>query len=462
MEKLSVREVLKATKGVLLDGSAEFLVDSVSINSKKIKKGAVFVPIMGENVDGHGFIEEAFEAGAVATLISKNDVVAKKKDKAYIKVKDTKLALQQLAEYYRKKFDIPIIGVTGSVGKTSTKEMIASALSARFNVYKTYGNLNGQLGLPLSILELEHKHDVAVIEMGISEPEEMDKLVKIAMPNCAVITNIGVTHIENLHTRENIFKEKFKITNYFKNSNCLFINGDDPLLCNVQKNNQFEVDFFGIKNDCKFRAKNIFCQNGKTKFELICNNVWREFIIPIIGEHNVYNALAAIAVGSFLGMSLNEIQNGLLQFKNLAMRQNVYHLNGIILVDDTYNANPDSMKSALNVLKQISKDNGKKIAVLADMLELGDLTQELHFEVGENVAHAGVDILITVGNLAKFIAKGAMQHKKYMKIYSVCSNKEAIDCLKKVVSKNDSILVKGSRGMHAEEISKKIISLYKK
>lgn len=462
MEKLSVSEILKATSGILLNGSVEFFVDSVSINSKKIKKGALFVPIIGENVDGHNFIKEAFAAGAVAALVSKSDFVAKDRDKACIKVKDTRLALQQLAAYYRKKFDIPIIGVTGSVGKTSTKEMIASVLSERFNVHKTYGNLNGQLGLPLTILELEHKHEVVVVEMGISEPDEMDKLAKIAMPNCAVITNIGVTHIENLHTRENILKEKFKITNYFKNSNCLFINGDDPLLCKIQKNNMFKVASFGIKNDCKFKAKNIFCQDEKTKFDVICDNVCREFVIPTIGEHNIYNALTAIAVGSFLGLSLNEIQNGLLKFKNIAMRQSVHHLNGVTLIDDSYNANPDSMKSALNVLKQISKDSSKKIAILADMLELGELTQELHFKVGEFAAHAGVDVLITVGNLAKFIAKGALRHNKDINVYSVCSNIDALECLKKVIDKNDSILVKGSRGMHTEEISKEIISLYKK
>ena len=206
MKKLYINEILYAVNGELLSGFDGTLIDSVSINSREIKNGALFVPIKGENVDGHKFIEEAFAAGAVATLTSEHN--STESDKIYIKVKDTKIALQQLAAYYRRKFKIPVVGITGSVGKTSTKEMIFSVLSAKFNVHKTAGNLNGQIGLPLTIFGIEPCHDVAVVEMGISEFDEMATLSETAAPTCAVMTNIGVTHIENLHTKENIFKEK--------------------------------------------------------------------------------------------------------------------------------------------------------------------------------------------------------------------------------------------------------------
>lgn len=459
MKKLHINEILSAVNGELLSGLDEILVDSVSINSKKIKNGALFVPIKGENVDGHKFIEEAFAAGAAATLTSEHNFV--ESDKIYIKVKDTKIALQQLAAYYRRKFDIPVAGITGSVGKTSTKEMISSVLSAKFNVHKTAGNLNGQIGLPLTIFGIEPCHDVAVVEMGISEFDEMDTLSEIAVPTCAVMTNIGVTHIENLHTKENIFKEKFKITNSLSQSDYLFFNGDDEVLSKVQSNYEFNVVSFGIKNNCNFTAKNIFYENETTTFEVLYDGNCQKFKIPTIGEHNVYNALAAIAIGLSMGMDVVEVQDGLSRFKNVDMRQSIHYLNGVTLIDDSYNANPDSMKSALKVLPQVAK-SGRKIAVLADMLELGEMAQQLHFEVGIFAAQLGIDILVTVGELAKFISDGAISFNKNIVSYSFFSNNDAFECLKNLIRTGDSILVKGSRGMHMEEISQKIISLNKK
>lgn len=466
MEKLSINEVLVAVDGELLCGSAEVLVDSVSTNSKEIRNGALFVPIKGENFDGHAFIWEAFAAGAVATLISECEVDCMPegcdKNKIHIKVKDTKVALQQLATYYRQKFDIPVIGITGSVGKTLTKEMIASVLAARFNVHKTNGNLNGQIGLPLTMFGLKRSHEVAVVEMGISEFNEMETLLAIAKPTCAVITNIGVTHIENLHTKENIFNEKLKIAGRLEKKGCLFVNGDDEILHNVPKIGYFRVVTFGLKNNCDFTARNITFEGGKTSFEAVHNEKRQRFEISTIGEHNVYNALVAIAIGHFMGMSSDEIQSGLLQFKNLNMRQNVYNLQDIILIDDSYNANPDSMKSALAVLAQVGQSK-RKIAVLADMLELGNMARDLHFEVGYFAASVDIDVLITVGTLAKFIAEAATNSaQKAIATYSFLSKEDAFACLKGLIQPGDCILVKGSRGMHMEEIAKETISLYKK
>lgn len=459
MEKLYVNEILMAVNGVLLSGSDDVAVNSVCINSKELKNDALFVPIKGENFDGHDFIASAFEAGAVATLTSRDIVV--NSDKVCIKVEDTKIALQRLAAYYRQKFKIPVVGVTGSVGKTSTKEMIASVLSAKFNVHKTVGNLNGQIGLPLTIFGLESRHDVAVVEMGISEFDEMESLAKVAMPNYAVMTNIGVTHIENLHTRENIFSEKFKITSFLSDSDYLFINGDDEILGKMQNGYQFNVVSFGIKNNCEFTARNIVCENEKTKFQVLHGESFRNFVIPTIGEHSVYNALVAIAIAFSMGMNADEIQAGLFQFKNLDMRQNIQHLGEITLIDDSYNANPDSMKSALKVLAQISK-KGRKIAVLGDMLELGDLAEQLHFEVGTFAAQIGTNIVITVGELAKFIAGGAVNLNANIRIFSFDSTEEALDCLKSLIRSDDTVLVKGSRSMHMEKISEDLVSCYKK
>lgn len=454
MEKLYINEILSAVNGKLLCGADSAVISSVSINSKEVKKGSLFIPIKGENFDAHNFIEDAFNAGAIATLTSNHDKMDS--DNIYIKVKDTKKALQDLAAYYRRKFNIPVIGITGSVGKTSTKEMISAALSSKFNVLKTSGNLNGQIGLPLTIFNLESQHDVAVLEMGISEPCEMDRLSYIAKPDYAVMTNIGVTHIENLHTKENILKEKFKITKTLNKDSVLFINGDDELLSNIENNYEYKVVSFGIKNDCTFKATNIFQNDETTEFDVIYENIKERIIIPTIGEHNVYNAMVAIAIGVCLGINIYDLKKGLLKFENLNMRQCIYHLNEVTLIDDSYNANPDSMRSAVKVLIQVAKGK-RKIAVLADMLELGNMSKSLHYDLGTFIAQMNVDILITIGEMADYIAKGAISCSKNINVYSFDSNEQAINCLKNIVCLGDTILVKGSRGMHTEKISHSII-----
>ena len=452
MDKLSIREIIAAVDGKLLSGRDDITVDSVSTNTRELSPGALFIPIKGDKFNGHDFIENAFEAGALATLTAEHDNIGLDQNKIYIKVHDTRVALQRLAAYYRSKFDIPVVGVTGSVGKTSTKEMIASVLSEKFKVHKTSGNLNGQIGLPLTLLGIEAGHEVAVVEMGISEFNEMEALAEMARPSHAVLTNIGVTHIENLLTRENIFKEKFKITSFLREEDYLFVNGDDDILCKTQGRAAFNVISFGITNDCIFTARNLSTQNETTRFEVLYSGACREFVIPTIGEHNVYNALVAIAIGLSMGMTLDEIQAGLSRFKNLNMRQSIHHLSDITLIDDTYNANPDSMKSALKVLAQLPK-KGRKIAVLGDMLELGEMATSLHEEVGRVAAQLGVDIVMTVGALAKAIAEGTTP-STHAHIFN--SNEEAIACLKELIRPGDAVLVKGSRSMHMEEIVQEI------
>ncbi len=459
MEKISIEELLVAVDGILVSGSKDKYFSSVSIDSREEQKGSLFVPINGSNINAHRFIEQAFKNGAVATLMSED--VNIKLDGTYIKVDNTTTALQKLAAFYRRKFTIPVIGITGSVGKTSTKEMISSVLSARFNVHKTIGNFNGQIGLPITVFNLNKYHEVAVLEMGISEFDEMDRLSKIAAPNYAVITNIGVTHIENLKTKENILKEKFKIINTLDRNSKLFINGDDELLSRLQNAYKFQVVSFGINNDCTFTGRNIVSNGELTEFDVIHKENKYHMQIETVGEHNVLNAIAAVGIGIELGLSIDEIKNGLLKFKPLDMRQQIYNFDGIKIIDDSYNANPDSMKSALNVLCQIGKD-GRKIAVLADMLELGESSEELHYMIGKHCADLNIDILLTVGEEAKYINNGARENNSEIKVKHFIDNNEVVVYLSEEVKNNDVILVKGSRGMKTDFIVKKMMDLFKK
>lgn len=454
MEKLYIREILDATRGTLLCGNPNLEILSVSTNSKTASKGSLFIPIRGEKMDGHQFIESAFANGAVATFTSMHDFA--NSDKTYIRVDDTLKAMQDLASYYRGKFDIPVIGITGSVGKTSTKEMIASVLSSCLNVAKTAGNLNGQIGLPQTILDIEKKHEVAIVEMGISMFSEMEKLSKIARPNFAVMTNIGVTHIENLKTRENILKEKLHIADTLTEGSVLFLNGDDELLGGIDSLGRFKVVTFGMGEGSDIKAENVRTDGDHTCFDVVHNGLHENVTIPVVGVHNVYNALVAIGLGLEMGLPMSKIKLGLLRYENLNMRQQIHRLEKFTVIDDSYNASPDSMQSALNVLDQVAV-KGRKIAVLADMLELGDISKEKHFNLGKEAANHNIDILVTVGTEAKYIAKGARSFSETMRVIECESNCEAQNYLKEIVKKGDNILVKGSRGMHMEQIAQFLV-----
>lgn len=472
MEELSVKEIVKAVKGALLCGDENTIISDVITNSKEITRGNLFIPIKGARFDAHDFIKSAFENGAYATLTEKDEF--DKNLGVYIKVKNTRDAFQHLAAYYRSKFDIPIIGVTGSVGKTSTKEMIAAALFKYGNIMKTKGNLNSQIGVPMTIFQLNKEHDAAVVEMGISEPGEMDRISFVVKPNRAVITNIGISHIENLKTRENILKEKLNIAKYIKSSSGrLYLNGNDPVvkkesgkfydfLENLEQNQDFRRDcviYYGTDNFCDYKATDIRTVDYKTEFVLQCKHYKGKVVIPCIGIHNVYNALAAIAIAYDLGLNIDEIQSGLLTYKAMAMRQQIYKLKDINLIDDSYNASPDSMKSGIDVLVQL-KGNNRGIAVLADMLELGTESKKAHFDLGKYIVEKKIEVVITVGNESKEIVNGIKAYGANALTKSFLSNEEASDYLKTIINKSDNILVKGSRGMHADEIAKELLNEY--
>lgn len=474
MEILTIKEIIAAVDGKLLCGNENHIVNNIVTNSKEISKGNLFIPIKGKRFDAHDFIKSAFDNGACATFTQKENF-----DKSlgiFIKVKDTKIAFQKLASYYRNKFNIPIIGVTGSVGKTSTKEMISAALLKYGNVMKTKGNLNSQLGVPMTMFQLNNNHDIAIVEMGISEPGEMKKLANIVKPSSAVITNIGISHIENLKTRENILKEKLYIASYINtNIGKLYLNGSNDIIRNesgkffdflesLEQNQKFRngsVIYYGIDEFCDYKASDIKTIGNMTEFILDCKFYKGKIIIPCIGAHNVYNALAGIAIAYNLGLNINDIQEGLLTYKPIAMRQQIHRLPNINLIDDSYNASPDSMKSGIDILLKI-KNNNRGIAVLADMLELGEKSKKSHFDLGTYLAKKNIEVVVTVGDEAKEIINGIRSKSNNTLTASFQNNDDAFEYLKTIIKTSDNILVKGSRGMRTDKIVDKILHEYSK
>lgn len=450
---LKVEDILKATGGILICGPKDVNIDGISTDSRTVKEGELFVPLRGQNFDGHDFIWQALENGAAAIIISKD--LAFDAPKSVIKVDDTFVALQRIAEYYRNRFGrLRVVGVTGSTGKTTTKEMIYYVLSRKYNVLKTKGNYNNQIGLPLTILNLRPEHDVAVVEMGMSSFGEIRTLKNIAKPDIAVYTNIGVSHIEKLGSRENILKAKLEMIEEFTEDDYVVLNADDDMLLQASKNIHSHLITYGIDRG-EIKASDIK-QEDKLYFNVKLPDEHGSVLkvaINTYGRHNVYNALAAIAVGFILQLDPGDISAGLMDYKPEKMRLNVMEVNGLIIIDDAYNASPDSVKAAIDVLCDMRKNKSRILAILGDMKELGDYSYEAHRQIGEYVYQKGIDVLISVGKLAEHIADGALQcGMESEKIYKVKDNRSAIEVLKTIVKKGDVILVKGSRAMMMEEI----------
>ncbi|MEG1992258.1 MAG: UDP-N-acetylmuramoyl-tripeptide--D-alanyl-D-alanine ligase [Acetivibrio sp.] len=467
MKSIQIKEIIKAVDGRLLWGEEEQNITSVSTNSKEIKKGALFVPIIGERVDAHDFMESAFSQGAVAAFTSRHKTKEECGNQGTcIYVKDTQKALQDFAAYYRSLFTLPIIGITGSVGKTTTKEMIAAALGMKYKVLKTAGNMNSQVGLPLMMFHIEEDTQIAVIEMGMSEEGEMKRLAYIARPETVVMTNIGVSHIGQLGSQENIRREKLTIINTFKEGNRLYLNAEDPLLWEIGKNPEISMweetkkaasltkySYYGLGKSPDARAENIEIKGKETFFDFILGDCCEPIILSVLGIHNVENAVAALAVAKQYGIDPKIAKIGLKAYEPMAMRGQIFENKGIRIIDDTYNASPDSMKSGIHVLLEM-KDLKRRIAVLADILELGEISESCHYEVGEYIAKERnqdrqINMLVTVGKEAKAIGRGA---KEALSIYSFDTGEEAIAFLLENTMAGDGILVKGSRGMHMEKV----------
>lgn len=473
MKSIKAVTLAEAVGGKLLSGNGELLITSVSTNSKEIQPGALFVPIIGERVDAHSFIGMALENGAVATF-TQREIKTYQEGKAYIQVTDTLRALQLAAAYYRSQFSMPLIGITGSVGKTTTKEMIAAALSTRKKVLKTKGNMNSQVGLPLMMFELEEDMDVAVIEMGMSEVGEMHRLSIVAKPDMAVMTNIGVSHIGQLGSKENIRKEKLNIIDEFAGDNPIYVNGDDALLGEIKdfvdmarqgkevprelfdgdtckKLGEIQVVEFGTSEKCMYHGEDIKTVGENTHFTYVSESGREEVVLSVLGNHNVNNAVVALAIAEKLGIQPSVAKEGLAEYQPIDKRGQVFESNGVKIVDDTYNASPDSMKSGADMLLAM-QDLNRKILVLADVLELGEVSRECHYEVGISLAMKQLDAVICVGTEAKAICEGIKDNTSAILTRHFENKEQAIVFLKEYVKEGDGILVKGSRGMHMEEV----------
>lgn len=442
---MKIEEILNATKGKLICGDINEKCENFKRDTREIENGDVYIALKGERFDGNDFYLDAIDRGAKTCILSKE--VESYKDVNIIKVEDTTKALQDIAKYKRSLYDIPVVAVTGSVGKTSTKDLIASVVSQGYNTLKTQGNLNNTIGLPLTVLALKNE-EAMVVEMGMNQFGEISKLTNIAKPTIAVITNIGTAHIGNLGSRENILKAKLEILEGLQ-GNTVIINNDNDLLHKwaTENENKYNIITYGIENESNFMAKDIKLFENKSEFYY--QNKLVE--VPVGGEHFILNSLCAIAVGNALKIPLDKIINGIANFELSKKRMEMNtSKEGAIVINDTYNANYDSMKAAIKYLKEIK--NRRKIAILGDMLELGDYSKELHKKVGEEIDN-NIDILITVGKEAENIANNA----KAKEIFMFKTNDEAILKLKEIILKNDAILVKASNGMHFNEIVNAIV-----
>ena len=451
MKQVTVKHILEVTGGTLLCGEESYEITHFSTDSRKMQEGYLFVPILGERVNGHRFIESALEYGG-ATLTQEHD---KKEDThPWIRVKDTKKAMQQIAGWYRGKMNFPVVAVTGSVGKTTTREMITRALEAGLSVFHTEGNYNSQTGVPLTIARMTGEEEVAVLEAGMSQFGEMTELEKMIRPNIVVFTNIGVAHIENLGTQDNICKEKMELAKNVDANGVIFLNGDDEILMKHQMEFGAKVLTYGTGEHCDYQAKEICTEQGKTMFTYVRNGKETPIIMDVLGHHNVLNALAAFGVAEFLGLPIEKTCH---QFENFkGTRQQVHQLETYTVIDDTYNASPDSMKASLRVLADMPCE-GKKIAVLADMLELGENSEQYHKEVGEFVANQSIDTLYVLGEMSVFLLEEAKKTKKELVGKSFMTKEDLIKELEEGIGKGDCILLKGSNGMKLSEVAKHLL-----
>lgn len=454
MKILTIEEIIQCVHGRSnITKSNEILAKGVSTDTREDLKGKLYIALEGENFDGHDFIKQAISKGAVAVICHK----PQSEDFGnLIYVDDTKRALMDIAKYYRSLFNVKVVGVTGSVGKTTTKDMICAVLSKKYKILKTEKNLNNEIGVSKTILNLDETYDVLVIEMGMCNFGEIAELTDVVKPDIGVITNIGVSHLEALGSRENIMKAKLEILKGMKKNSLLVLNKDNDLLQNYV-NEDYKTKTVAIKNEfADVKAENIFCKELETVFDVIDEKLRIKAKIPCFGEHNVYNALIAYVVGKELKISPDEILEGMLNFVPSGMRQRLVDFNGASLIEDCYNASPDSMQAAIKTLSGM-KTAGKKIIVISDMLELGHISEEAHYNIGKIISESNIDELYCFGSLAKEYVRGAEDNGMPKdKIYFFDSKIDLATSLEKAINKNDIAWFKASRGMKLEEVIQKI------
>jgi len=446
MDKITIDEILNAVEGNLIKDGKNYIFDGVFIDTRKPVKNGIFFGLKGEKVNGSKFAAMASEKGASLIIIDEipEDISKVLDYSSIILVKDSLDALKKLAKYYRSCLNIKVVAVTGSNGKTSTKDLLAAVLSKRYKVLKTEGNFNNEIGLPLTVFKLDKSFDAAVLEMGMSNIGEIHSLTDIAKPNIAIITNIGVAHLQNLKTRENILKAKLEITDFFKSTSTLIINGDNDLL------KEIKTDKFKLVKAGKENYNNIYADDIKLSEEGVCFGVYEQgaymesMFAAALGEHSVTNSILAIAAAREMDLTYSEIKEGLINLEKTKMRLEVINKENYKIINDCYNASPDSMEAAIDAAKTFK---GRKIAVLGTMLELGEDSAFMHRKVGKYAKENGISMLLVLGEFTKEFTEGfgygsyGFENKKDLAIF-----------LKNNIKLDDVILIKASRGMKFETI----------
>lgn len=464
MENITVKDIVDMTGGVLLCGDENTPVLDICINSKEIKEGDLFIPIIGERVDAHRFIESALDKGA-ATLTSRHDgvVIA---EKPYIRVDNTVDALQRIGAAIRERFSpLPVVAVTGSVGKTTTREMITKALSSAKKTFHTEKNLNSQIGVPITLSRMSSEDEIAVLELGISEEGQMDILSEMVKPDMAVVTTIGVAHIEFMKTQENIRHQKLSIVHFMKPGGTLFLNGDDTLLKDAvsSENLTCRTLFYGTSDWCDYYAKDIVYHGeeigeGECYTTFTCVHGREEVAVRLntLGKHNVGNCVVALAVANENGIPMEVAAKEFAEFEG--QRQRIIHLeNKFTMIDDTYNASPDSMKASINVLCDLPC-TGRRVAVLGDMFELGENEVQYHKEIGEFLLDKNIDEVVVLGELSQNIKTVIEEAQSTIKVYTFADNEEAAIYLVATLRPQDVVLLKASNGMNLKEIVNILLS----
>ena len=448
---LNLEEIIKAVNGEILIQNNEGNFNKVSTDTRKIEKDNLFIALKGENFNGNDYAVSAIEKGSAIVIVDEVKFRSEELNNrgTIIKVKDTKEAIGDLARFYRKKLGIKVVGITGSTGKTSTKDLVAAFLSGKYRVFKTQGNFNNEIGLPLMIFELSKDYDIAVLEMGTSNFGEINRLASIAIPDVAAITNVGVAHIEYLKTRENILKEKMCIADFFEEKNSLILNCENDMLKTVEKSDEFKLEKIGYHENYDLHAENLELTSEITAFDVITKDKERyRFTLNMVGEHNVLNALIGIQISRDFGLTFEEMEQGLKNFNATSMRLEIINKDNFTIINDSYNANPDSMKAALEVLKNYSGD--RKIAILGTMGELGDYAKEAHSQIGE-FAIGRADILLTTGEFKECYKEGFKENTMVFE-----RKQDLMEALANMIKPKDTILVKASRSARFEEIIKYI------
>lgn len=451
MLTMKFENIVEAVNGRVVKKGNCFQYENIGIDTRKIGNRSLFIAIKGDNFNGNDYIVEASKKGALICIVDevKFEIEALQQYTSIILVEDSKKALLNLAKYYRSLLNVKIVAITGSTGKTSTKDITAAVLSGKYKVFKTSGNFNNEIGMPLMLLDIGEEYDIAVLEMGMSNFKEIHNMAETARPDVSIITNIGISHLENLKTEENILKAKMEITDFFNSNSILIVNGDDNLLNKIESN-KYKVIKTGTSDYCEYRGQNIVIGDSNIEFSINSKDSIEYYHIDLIGRHNVSNSLLAIACGKTFALSEDEIKKGLRNIEATSMRLDIIEAHNFRIINDCYNASPDSMKAAIDVMADMKC--GRKFAVLGTMRELGEKSYEAHKEIGKYAKKKGIEFLLCAGEFSDAYEDGYVKENmngifKYFDTYE-----ELTQYLSLRLQKDDVVLIKASRTLKFEII----------